>query len=140
MTLYTDLQNDVTGILSYGNQMRIRYYTGSVNTTDFDDAQKLTTSGTDIYTSGLIFPISNKYGSQDSILLEQGKIENKDKKIFIRGDVETTNLMKRGLGSPSTEQYSIIPDGILAYPPFGDIVYKKLYVRFLPTGSLIGEY
>lgn len=140
MTLFDELKTDINGILSYGSQVRLKHYTGSVSDTDFDDAQKLTQSGTDVWASGLMFPVKSTFGSQEALLIEQGKIESKDKKIFVRGDIETTDTMKIGIGSPPSQEYALIPDGIIAYPPFGDIVYKKMYVRLLPTGSLIGEY
>ena len=106
---------------------------------DWDDAQALTESGTAVWVSGMYFPVKNTQGSTDAVLLEQGKITQADKTLFILGTTETTSIMKIGVGSPITHEHSIIPNGIYQYPMAEHAVYKKLYVRTLPTGSLIGE-
>ena len=144
MTIWTDLRSDVKNqMLIYGVQVRINHYTGSRSNTDYDNAPTLVQSGTSVYTSGLIMPISQKASSSnEAILMQQGKIQSSDKKIYIAGDIETTDTMKISIGSPvgsTTESYSIIPEGVICYPPAGDISYKIMYCRFLSTGSLSGE-
>ena len=134
-----DVTVDVTEILSNGDQCRFRHFTGSVALAEWDDAQTLTKSGNDIYTSGVNLPINKIEGSADAILLEQGKVKQTDMKLYVAGTIETTPIMKIGLGSPVGEEYSIVPNGIINLPPYGTPAYKKLYLRFLPTGSLIGE-
>ena len=89
-------------------------------------------------------PMNRGYpSSQDALLLQQGKIKTSDKKIYIAGNIETTNTMKISIGSPigaTTESYSIIPEGVICYPSdTSNISYKTLYCRFLATGSLSGE-
>ena len=145
MSIFVDIRNDVKKMLDYGTQVRINLYTGSRSNTDYDNTTTLTQSGSSVYTSGLIFPIGNRgySNSNEAMLLMQGKIQMSDKKIFVAGDVETTNTMKISIGSPvgsTTEHYSVLPDGVICYPPAGDISYKILYCRFLPNGgSLTGE-
>ena len=139
MAIWDGMLTDVKGIIAEGQQIRLRHYTGSVSVTEWDDAQTLTKSGNDVWTSGLMFPVKSTFGSQEAILLEQGKIKTSDKKMFIAGDIETTDTMKIGIGNPVATEYSLIPEGVLAYPPEGTIVYKKMFLRNLPAGSLYGE-
>lgn len=140
MGIMLDLQNDFKNhILPNGIPVRIKHYTGSVSATDFDDAQVLSQSGTDVWTTGLVLPITSARGSFEALLLEQGKIKTGDKRIYIAGDVVTSTLMKIGVGSPVNDENSLIPDGITFYPPVGDIVYKKIFARVLASGSLSGE-
>ena len=125
----------------YTEIVRIRYLTGSVSDTDFDDAQVLTKSGNDTWISGMAFPIKATKGSTDAFLLEQGKIETNDKKIFIAGDTETTDVMKIGLGSPTHQEHAIIEKGVITFPPSpsSNPVFKILYCKELSLGSYIGE-
>ena len=137
--LVDDISADVTKILSYGDQVRIKLYTGSVALADYDDAQVLTQSGSDIWASGLNMPVKASWGSREAVLMENGKLTTNDKKIFVAGTVETGKIMKIGSGSPVVEEYSLIPEGVTCYPAYGTPAYKKMYCRFLPTGSLINE-
>ena len=140
MTFYDQMQGEMDRILAEtGQPMRIRHYTGSVATTDYDDAQVLTQSGTAVWTSGTILAIKDVEGSEEAVLIQQGKIKTTDKKIYVKGNIETTSTMKIGVGSPPSVEHSIIPDGVKAQPPTGTVVYKKMFVRELPSGSLAGE-
>ena len=125
------------------HKIRLKYYIGSVSNTDFDDAQIFTQSGTDVWTSGLVMPIKGIEGSHEAVLLQQGKIKTNDKQIFVAGDENLTSpaggAIKIGVGSPVVNEHSIIPDGIIAYPDTGEMVYKKIYCRTLSAGSFIGE-
>jgi len=47
-------------------------------------------SGADVWTSGVIFPLSNQPGHSDSILLEQGKLINGDSRLFVHGSLVMT--------------------------------------------------
>jgi len=137
--IVADVSADVTEILRNGDQCRFRHFTGSVANTGFDDDQVLSKSGNDIYTSGVNLPINTKEGSADAILLEQGKIKQTDMKLYVEGTIETSPIMKIGLGSPVGEEYSLIPNGVSSLPPYGTPAYKKLFLRYLPSGSLSGE-
>ena len=139
MSFMTSVRKDFKQAVEYGEQIRIMHFTGSKAVGEYDDADVLIQSGASIWTSGLVMPITNKYGSSEALLLEQGKIKTDDKKIFIAGDIETTNTMRIGIGNPVTEEHSIIADGVTNYPAGGEVVYKKLYCRVLGNGSLTGE-
>jgi hypothetical protein len=139
MSFMTDLRDDAKSIISYGQQIRIRHYTGSVSNTGWDDNQTFVKSGTDVWTSGLLFPLNSQQSSNDAVLIERGFLKTSDKSCFVAGDTATTNVMKIGIGSPVSEEYSVIPKGVIAYPPNGEIVYKKLFLRYINLGSLTGE-
>ena len=140
------LKSDFTKFVkAEGTDLRLKYYTGSVANTDWDDAQVFVQSGADIWTSGVCLPILNVQGSHDAVLVEQGKIKTSDKRFYIQGEISmdapAQGAIKIGLGSPILAEHSLIPDGVQAWPPLtGDIVYYKVFGRELSTGSFIGEY
>jgi len=142
MSLVNELRAEVNQILSYGEQIRFKYYNVSYGAGSYyDDDITLTQSGNDLWCSGVILPIDTTRGSYDSVLLEQGKITLDDKKIYVNGDIQTSGLgpIKIGTtGSPPTRQYEII-DGVTYWNVNGSPIYKKIYVRYLTNGSFIGE-
>jgi len=141
MSEFTQMQKDIESMLQH--RARFKFYSGSVSANDYDDAHVLTQSGSDVWLSGLVLPVKDVFGSREAVLLQQGKITTADKRLYIKGTTTTVTpspgALKIGLGSPIEGEYNIIPDGEEAWPPIGDIVYKKLYIRALPNGSLIGE-
>lgn len=142
----TNLSNEIktsfNEILAYGEQVQFKYYSQTV-LGGYDDDINLVQSGADFWVSGIVQPISNKQFSSDALLLQQGKILLDDKKLYVNGEVQTSGLgpIKIGMnGSPTTQQYQILEDGqVTEWSVNGDAVYKKIFVRFLPTGSFIGE-
>jgi len=128
-----------TVINSYGQIIRLKYYLVSGADSGYDDDVGLAQSGNSVWTSGLIQPIDQKRGSYDSILMEQGKVLQNDSKIYLNGEVNTSGTIKIGIGSPVTREYSILDIGINAHGINGENSYKKIYVRVLTNGSLIGE-
>jgi len=136
----TEAQTDVQSIIrELGTQIRIKYYNFTINAGSYDDDYSLTQSGTDYWTSGVSQPLSNKQSSADAQLLEIGKLKMTDSKLYISGDVQTSGIIKIGLGSPVTEEYSVLQPGAEAWPIGTTNVYKKVYIRYLPNGSLMGE-
>jgi len=128
-----------------GTDIRLKYYAGSVSTAGWDDQQAFVQSGVDVWTSGVCLPILSMKGSNDAILVEQGKIKTSDKRFYVQGaismDAPAQGAIKIGLGSPTTVEHSLIPDGVQAWPPLtNDIVYYRAFGRELSTGSFIGEY
>lgn len=124
-----------------GETLRFRYFlvsTGSV----WDDEKTLTVSGTDYWISGIVLPVSLNRGSSDSILVEQGNLIPADKKIFVNGSVLFTGSkyeLKIQIGSPNGDQYQLVQPGAIANAFADTIIYKKAFLRYLPTGSLDGE-
>ena len=121
--------------------MRIKYF--SVNTGSvWDDERTLTASGTDTWISGIVLPVSLNRGSNDSILVEQGNLIPSDKKIFVNGSVLFTGsvlTLRVQIGSPNGDEYEFIQPGGITNVWADTEIYKKAYLRFLPTGELEGE-
>lgn len=142
MTILSEFQNDFDSMLEFGEQIRFRYYNQFFNDR-YDDDTSLMQSGTDFWVSGIVQPISNKQSSSDALLLEQGKILLDDKKVYVAGDVQTSGIspIKIGMtGSPTTQQYQILGDGqVTQWDMNGTPIYKKIFLRFLPNGSFVGE-
>jgi hypothetical protein len=123
-----------------GESVRIKYYTQSTGSV-YDDDVTLTNSGNS-WVSGIILSLNGITSSEDANLLEQGKLINSDKKIFFNGSIVLIGSIlqvKIQIGSPTGDNYSVIPDGTQTYEVNGIPVYKKVYIRKLINGSLFGE-
>lgn len=125
-----------------GTQIRIQYFT-QIQDLIYDDVVELNQSGADLWTSGLIFPINNKPGHSDSLLVEQGKLLYTDSKLFMHGSLLLTGSelsVKISIGSPVNSSYSIIPPGPYSQSVQNTPIYKVCYIRKIGgTGSLFGE-
>jgi hypothetical protein len=134
--VYTFLQDGLRFILDSSNTLQFQLITYSIDEGDYDDS--IVVGGSSVsYASGLIFPITNKMGSDEQVLLEQGKITNRDKKVYILGsNLITTSGLIVGLGSPSTEYFKVINDGVTEFEINGSPVYKKMFLRHSNTGSV----
>lgn len=105
----------------------------------YDDDRTISQSGT-TWVSGIHQPIRNKFGSSEARLIEAGKLLTDDKALFIPGTVNISGqAIKIGVGSPTTIYHSVLPDGAETHNIQGVDIYKKVFLRVLPTGSLIGE-
>ena len=73
----------------------------------------------------MFFWVIGEYNS-DALLMQQGKILQDDKKMYVEGTIQTSGLgpIKIGLnGSPTTQQYQILNDGpVTEWPVNGSIV------------------
>jgi len=121
-----------------GTPLRIRYY-DTVFDDVYDEATSLIQSGTDLWISGIVFPIHAKEGSSESILMNQGKLVDSDKTLYVNGSIvftSTSQSVDVQLGSPTGTLYTTIPDGGITYETEATPVYKKQHIRKL-TGSLI---
>lgn len=140
MTLASGLRFDFDGLANeYGTIIRFRYFNRTLNAGSFDDDVVLAQSGTDLWTTGVLVPIVNKYPSLDGTKVEQGRVLQSDSVIYIRGIINTSGTFRVGVGSPAAREYSIIENGIIPWSIVNEVVYKELYVNVLQTGSLIGE-
>jgi len=142
MSISNELISDFKEALIYGEQVRFKYFSQSF-VGEYDDDISLTQSGNDYWCSGLVLPIDTRTGGHDALLLQQGKILLDDKKIYVNGDVQTSGLspIKIGMnGSPTSQQYEIVEGGRnIEWNINGTPIYKKIYIRFLPNGSFVGE-
>jgi len=139
----SDFKEGFEEVLKYGQQLRIKYYTPNWGAGSYyDDDITLTQSGSDLWISGVVQPIDSSRGSSDAILLEQGKILMNDSKIYIDGSTQTGSgdlQLKIGLGSPVATEHSIAYEGVISWPINAEPIVKKVYIRNLPNGSLVGE-
>ena len=96
-----------------------------------------------VWTTGLMF-CTDPNNAEDTLLLEQGKIGMNDIRVYTTGDLiyspNTGSVLQTivGVGSPSTEFYSMIPIGANTEEVCGIAIYKRAYLRRLTNGSLIG--
>lgn len=128
--------NGLEFLFKYGNQINIKLINYSFTTSDYDDVTTKTVTGS-FFTSGVEFPIRSKFGSEEALLMEQGKLSTQDKIVFIGSATVNTSGLIIGIGSPNpTAYYTIIPDGVRAYNINGNILYQKLYLRQTIPGSL----
>jgi len=122
-----------------GQKIKITYFNQTVGSV-WDDDTTLTTSGT-LWLSGIVLPIGTS--SDDSILIQQGRLLNGDKKLYIHGSIalSTGSVMqvKFQVGSPIGSKYSLLSDGTINTNYAGTDIYKRVYIRLLTTGSIIGE-
>ncbi len=143
MSIISDFQNGVAEALTFGQLLRIKYYNvGYGAGSYYDDDVTLTQSGSDYWTSGVILPINGTRGSNDAILLEQGKVTTNDTKLYIDGSINTSGVIKIGLGSYTNMsgcEYSLLAEGVTEWDVNQVSILKKLYLRLLTNGSLIGE-
>ena len=125
-----------------GRTFRVRYFT-SVAGSVWDDESVWSQSGTDFYTSGVILNIDSKQGSEDQVLLDQGRIRFNDSKIYVNGSLQTTSGLRIFTVAISGLNRVFIETDLGAYMPtyLGADIFKKIYCRELPTGSLAtGSY
>jgi len=124
-----------------GQQIRLRYFNQSIGSV-WDDDSVLTISGADVWTSGIVMPLSTSKGTSDSILLEQGKLIDSDKRLFVNGSLLFTgsdHQLKIRIGSPGTDEWSLVPNGAIKWDVGDQDIYKKVFIRRLTNGSLLGE-
>jgi len=120
-----------------GKTLLLRYYTETVGSV-WDDDRTLTRSGTDLYVSGIVENIDSTLGGDDHVLLEEGRIRFDDTKFFVAGSIDTTSGVKAFTLTISgvDDVFHAITPGVIKPQFLGDSVYKKIYGRLIPGGSL----
>jgi len=111
-------------------------YNGGTGTEETDssyDDDITIEPNTDTWISGLILPIDKTRGSSDAVLIQSGRLQSEDSKLYINGSVAVSGIIRVSVGSPigTGDSYSIIDDGIIGWD-LDETVYKKLYIRKLP--------
>lgn len=141
MTFESELGKDFSDLItSHGRIIRFRYFTKAFpgGGSYFDDDTTLS-SPSDVWASGFILPGLGENVSVDPQLREQGLLQDTDMRLYVNGSITTSGTFKVGLGSPIEGEYAPVEDGVENWPPIAPIVYKKMFLRFLPTGSLAEE-
>lgn len=127
-----------------GTPIRVQYFSSTIGSV-YDDDVTWSKSGNDLWTSGVVLPLNSSRNSTDSILLEQGKIINDDKKIFVHGSLVFTGsemLVSIRIGSPGNNKDNQFT--LLSFSQRYDVqdtpIYKQVYIRQIGgTGSLLGQ-
>lgn len=126
-----------------GTQIRVQYFTSTIGSI-YDDDVTWAKSGNDLWTSGIVLPLSRNPSSSDSVLLEQGKLLEDDKRLYVHGSLIFTGsemTVSIRIGSPGTEsdkQYSMLSFS-RRLDAANTPIYKQIYIRQIGnTGSLLG--
>ena len=142
-TLSTEFENMISKV---GKPIRIRYFSQETGSVWDDDVTLTEITGSELWTSGVVLPLNNKQGSEDVNLVEQGKLRNQDQKLYVNGSLDFTGIgsnlkIRIGMnGSPTQiDNYTMLSLGGTPYKAQGTQIYKKVFIRRLPLGSLVGE-
>lgn len=118
------------------NNVQVKLINYSNTDSDYDDVITQTAIGS-AYTSGLLFPVNGKQGSEEAMLMEQGKLLTQDKVLYLGSISMNTSGLLIGIGSPTpSEYYSVLDFGIKDYNINGSLIYRKLMLRYTIPGSL----
>ena len=119
-----------------GVPVEIKYFTGVAGSV-YDDDLALTQSGNSLNISGIVFPLKTREGSEDSVLLAQGKLQNQDKVLYLNGSIATTGVSDTVQFIIGSTTYSTIPDGAKVQMIGNEAIYKKQYIRYLPLNLFL---
>ena len=124
-----------TIIQNVGTPVVLKYFTPVINGSYYDNPASLTLSGT-VWTSGY----RETFGKGDDPFMdEQGLLLQRDSKLWLPGNIDTSGCIKVGIGSPAAQFFSTIQIGPQG-PVFTESpAFKIVTLRWLPTGSLVGE-
>lgn len=139
MTILQDSQSAVDEAITFGQEITIRNYNTVFGNGSYYDDEISYTVGSTYYVSGVLLPVKNTRGSSDAIAVEEGRVLTSDTKLYIAGSINTSGAIKVSTGSPPTDGYSLISEGVSKWDVNAVPVLKKLYIRRLDTGSLTGE-
>jgi len=126
------LDNGMNSILKNGVSTSVNIISIVRNGSDYDDVGSDTWIGSST-ASGLVFPVRGTQGSEEAVLLQQGKLLTQDKVLYLPGSVNFSGNVLVNFG---TEYYSILADGIHTYNVNGSPIYNKLFIRYTQNGSL----
>lgn len=126
------LTNGLNKIFKFGGlTTEITFISYTIPSGSYDDDTTQTITGS-VTTSGLLFPVRNKFGSEESLLMEQGKLKTSDKVLYVNNVQTSGNI----LIDIHEQKYAIIPNGIQSLETAGSTIYQKLFIRSSTTGSL----
>lgn len=136
--LITDFNNTVN---QYGLPVVLKFYSASGATAGYDDNYALVQSGASVWCFGIPQTMNTSQRSDEHVMTNMGRVKTEDTVLYIAGSVYTcgSQPMKIGMGSPTSTWFTTMDYGLQSWETQGVLVYKKLYCRFLPAGSLPGE-
>jgi len=144
MTIKDSLSAGFQSIITKaGKPITIKYFSQTVGSVWEDDVSLAEIAGSQLATSGIVLPLStrNRFNSEDVMLIEQGKLRTQDQRLYVNGSLDFT-----GVGSNlsvkiviNSDSFTLVPLGGIPYEVENTQIYKKAYIRVLPTGSLLGE-
>lgn len=126
-----------------GQPIEIRYYSQTIGSV-WDDEVTLSQSGTSLWASGIVLPVTGKQGTAEAILMEQGKLIDGDKRLYVDGTIgfigsEFQVKIQLGSISEPTEFYTTIPIGLYSPGVSNQRIYGRQYIRRMTGSLLIGE-
>src|SRR3990167_8297379 len=122
-------------ILDKGYTITLKYFpTITHSGAGYDEEFIASASGITISGGAMVLPISNN----EKGYVDMGKLEWKDKTFYVTGSLIT------GSGAFTINYagsiYMPLTEGIFPYEVSGTTIYKKIFMRWLPAGSLPGLY
>lgn len=109
----------------------ITFISYSIPSGSYDDDTTQSVTGS-VTTSGLVFPVRSRFGSEEALLLEQGKLKTSDKVLYT-GSVNTSGNLLLDINGAN---FAIIPQGIHRWEVTDSTIYNKMFIRESTTGSL----
>ena len=128
----SELQSDFNDVVNEnGIPCRfVNYDTTTFTTTDYDDAQLASASGTAVSGGGIIQPI----GASDKQFVERGLVNWNDSKLYFAGSIATNPNMLVTVGNTGS-LYFVLPEGIKKWDVSGTTIYQMAFVRRLESGQ-----
>ena len=122
-----------------GNVFKVKYFTETIGSV-YDDDRTVTQSGADTFISGLYMSLDNTQGSDDQVLMEQGRLKYNDSKIYFDSSVETGSGVRvftiEYSGASFIQGFREIQPGTNIPQYYGVEPFKRIFVRDLVGGSL----
>lgn len=131
---------DSVGMLSaYGELISVQYYSEEHNPDGYDDDVMFLQSGNTLWVSGLVQPLDVRQGSREALLVQEGRLQREDLRLYVSGTLNLSQQTKIGIGSPARDYFKIVDLGVNQWSSEGSVIYEKIYLSRLTSGKLPGE-
>ncbi len=122
------LRSDFNDFINeHGTTISIQNKTVSVTGSDYDTGT-FANSGTVVTGSAFMMPVTPNKSADDKRFIEQGIIEQTDRKVFMPSTLTIDQNADVVIDSGS---WKVVDKGIIDVPTTGELVYRKAYVRSL---------
>lgn len=132
--LLTKFYGGLNLIMQNGIQSTVSIISFAFTDSDYDDVTTQTLTGSTV-TSGLLYPFRGAKGSEEALLLEQGKLLQQDKILFLPGSPQI-NFSGNILIDVGGSKFTMVPAGLQSWQLSGSDIYHKIYLRHTIPGSL----